>query len=157
MKTRASHIKAIKRDMEWNSEWWKSTIITNKDVLNSYVDLHISDPDGVYRLFSKEEILGLWESVYPTTPKVETKVEKKADTVNVEALMTSINNLRTRNSELVSKVGKMKNEIKSANDEIASLEMMLALANARIASLEKDNEELAIYKEMVEEETKIAA
>lgn len=86
----------------------------------------------------------------------ETKVEKKMNnTVNVDDLMASINKLRTRNSELVSNVGKMKNEIKSANDEIATLKKMLELATLKIAELEDANEELAIYKEMVEEETKI--
>ena len=87
--------------------------------------------------------------------KVNEEEKENADTVNVEALMTSINNLRTRNSELVSKVGKMKNEIKSANDRIAELEKMLDLATLKIAELEDANEELSIYKELVEDETKI--
>lgn len=86
---------------------------------------------------------------------VETKVEKKDDAVNVEALMASINNLRMRNSELVSQVGKMKSEIKSANDEIASLKKMLEIATLKIAELEDANQELSIYKELVEEETQI--
>ena len=80
---------------------------------------------------------------------------KNYNMVNVDSLMTSINNLRTRNSELVSKVGKMNGEIKSANDRIAELEKMLELAKLKIAELEDANEELSIYKELVEDETKI--
>lgn len=83
------------------------------------------------------------------------KVDKKADNVNVEALMTSINKLRTRNSELIYNVGKMKGEIKSANDRIAELEKMLELATLKIAELEDANEELSIYRELVEDETRI--
>lgn len=87
---------------------------------------------------------------------VETKVEKKMNNiVNVDSLMASINNLRTRNSELVSKVAKMNGEIKSANDEIASLKKMLEMATLKIAELEDANEELSIYKELVEEETNV--
>lgn len=81
--------------------------------------------------------------------------EKKVESPSVDVLLTTINNLRTRNSELVSKVGKMKNEIKSANDEIASLKKMLEMATLKIAELEDANEELSIYKELVEEDTKI--
>ena len=92
--------------------------------------------------------------------KVEKKMKdeekrKHDNMVNVDSLMTSINNLRMRNSELVSKVGKMKGEIKYANDRIAELEKMLELATMKIAELEDANEELSIYKELVEDETKI--
>ena len=85
----------------------------------------------------------------------EEENKKQNNNVNVDSLIASINNLRTRNSELVSQVGKMKSEIKSANDEIASLKKMLEMATLKIAELEDANEELSIYKEMVEEETKI--
>ena len=88
--------------------------------------------------------------------KMRDEEKRKHDNmVNVDSLMTSINNLRTRNSELVYKVGKMKGEIKSANDRIAELEKMLELATLKIAELEDANEELSIYKELVEDETKI--
>ena len=88
--------------------------------------------------------------------KMKDEEKRKHDNmVNVDSLMTSINNLRTRNSELVSKVGRMKGEIKSANDRIAELEKMLELATMKIAELEDANEELSIYKELVEDETKI--
>lgn len=85
------------------------------------------------------------------------KVIEESKKVNVDALLASLNATRNRNAELIHEVSKTKNEVKSANDEIATLKMMLALANEKIASLAKDVEELAIYKEMVEEETKIAA
>ena len=85
----------------------------------------------------------------------EEENKKHNHMVNADALMASINNLRTRNSELVSQVGKMKGEIKSANDEISELKKMLELATLKIAELEDANQELSIYKEMVEEETKI--
>ena len=88
--------------------------------------------------------------------KMKDEEKRKNDNmVNVDSLITSINNLRTRNSELVSKVGKMRGEIKSANDRIAELEKMLELATMKIAELEDANEELSIYKELVEDETKI--
>lgn len=165
--TRSAHIKALKESMENNRDWWEMNIRIYKNNLKDDGKISLADPDGVYRLFSKDFILGIWESIYPTTPKVvknvETKgekkvtpkVEKKADTVNVDALMASINNLRMRNSELVSQVGKMKNEIKSANDEIAELKKMLEIATLKIAELEDANQELSIYKELVEEETQI--
>lgn len=167
MMTRSAHIKALKESMKDHRGWWEMNIRIYKNNLKDDGKICLADPDGNGRLFSKEEIIGLWECVYPTTPKVvknaepkvekntEPKVEKKDDTVNVDALMDSINNLRTRNSELVSKVGKMKSEIKSANDEIASLKKMLEMATLKIAELEDANEELSIYKELVEEETKI--
>lgn len=159
--TRSAHIKALKESMKDHRDWWEMNIRIYKNNLKDDGKICLADPDGDYRSFSKDFILGLWESIYPTTPKVvkkvAPKVEKKVETMNVDALLASINKLRNRNSELINEVNKFKNEVKVANDEIASLKMMLALANARIASLEKDNEELAIYKEMVEEETKIAA
>lgn len=165
MMTRSTCIKALKKSMENNRDWWEMNIRIYKNNLKDDGKVCLADPDGNGRIYSKEEILGIWESVYPTTPKVvknaETKVEKKVapkvekkvDTVNVDALLASINNLRMRNSELVSHVGKMKNEIKSANDRIASLKKMLELATLKIAELEDANQELSIYKELVEEET----
>lgn len=81
--------------------------------------------------------------------------KKQNHMVNADSLMTSINNLRNRNSELINEVNKFKNEVKVANDEIASLKKMLEMATLKIAELEDENDELAIYKEMVEEETKI--
>ena len=167
MMTRGAHIKALKENMKDHRDWWEMNIHIYKNNLKDGGKICLAGPDGNGRIFSKEEIIGLWESVYPTTPKVvknvETnveknvapKVEKKDDNVNVDALMASINNLRTRNSELVSQVGKMKNEIKSANDRIAELENMLEMATLKIAELEDANEELSIYKELVEEETQI--
>lgn len=83
------------------------------------------------------------------------KKRMKKDEANADSLKDALNNLRTRNSELISKVGKMKGEINSANDRIAELEKMLELATLKIAELEDANEELSIYKEMVEDETRI--
>lgn len=162
MMTRSAHIKALKESMKDHRGWWEMNIRIYKNNLKDDGKICLADPDGDYRSFSKDFILGLWESIYPTTPKVVKKVapkviEKKVETMNVDAILASLNNVRNRNAELVHEVSKTKNEVKVANDEIASLKTMLALAYEKIASLEKDNEELAIYKEMVEEETKIAA
>ena len=139
--------------MEWGISWVVddemvlATVPTTDDERHFYATNDAKVVDSIHQC--------KMELAKKLRKNAETKVEKKADTVNVDALMSSINNLRMRNSELVSHVGKMKNEIKSANDEIASLKKMLELATLKIAELEDANEELSIYKEMVEEETKI--
>lgn len=157
--TRSAHIKALKESMKDHRGWWEMNIRIYKNNLKDDGKICLADHDGDYRSFSKDFILGLWESIYPTTPKVvkkvAPKVEKKVETMNVDSLMTSINNLRNRNSELINEVNKFKNEVKVANDEIASLKKMLEMATLKIAELEDANQELSIYKEMVEEETKI--
>ena len=139
--------------MEWGIGWFVDgemvllTVPTTSDERHFYATNDAKVVDNI-----RQRKLTLAKKLMK---KDETKVEKKADTVNVEALMTSINNLRTRNSELVSKVAKMNGEIKYANDRIAELEKMLELATLKIAELEDANEELSIYKELVEDETKI--
>lgn len=140
--------------MEWGISWVVdgemvlATVPTTDDERHFYATNDAKVVDSIHQ--RKMEL------AKKLRKNAETKVEKKMNnTVNVDSLMASINNLRTRNSELVSKVGKMNGEIKYANDEIASLKKMLEMATLKIAELEDANEELSIYKEMVEEETKI--
>ena len=140
--------------MEWGIGWFVDgemvllTVPTTSDERHFYATNDAKVVDSIHR--RKMEL------AKKLRKNAETKVEKKMNnTVNVDDLMASINKLRTRNSELVSNVGKMKSEIKSANDEIASLKNLLEMATLKIAELEDANEELSIYKEMVEEETKI--
>lgn len=84
------------------------------------------------------------------------KVVKVVEEVNVDTLKNTINNLRDRNGELFGMVSKKSNEIKDANNEIAILKKMLMDAKFEIENLKKVNDDLVIYKELVEDYAEVA-
>lgn len=80
------------------------------------------------------------------------KVVKKDEDINVDALKNTINNLRDRNAELIGVMYEKNDEIKDANNEIAILKKMLMDAKFEIENLKKTNDDLMIYKELVEDD-----